>query len=72
MAEQKVGAGDQDAFALLQGVSPVAWRHVHLTGTFDFSASAPPIDLAALAARYSNPETWRRSLQEGEGDGPES
>ncbi len=72
VAEQKVEAGDQDAFAMLQGVSPVAWRHVHLTGTFDFSASAPPIDLAALAARYSNPETWRRSLQEGDGEGPES
>lgn len=70
VAEQKRAAGDQEAFALLKGVSPVAWRHVNLTGTFDFSAAAAPIDLAALAARYSDPEIWRRSAQEEEGEGP--
>lgn len=38
---------------ILKGVSPVAWRHVNLTGTFDFSATASPLDLDALTARYS-------------------
>ena len=51
VAEQKVAADEKDAFAMLKGVSPVARRHVHLPGTFAFSATASPIDLAALAAR---------------------
>ncbi len=72
VAEQKLAAGAAEAIAVLGGVSPVAWRHVHLTGTFDFSTTAAPIDLVAVAARYSDPDIWRRSLQEGEGEGPES
>jgi hypothetical protein len=65
-------AGAEDACESLKGVAPVAWRHVNLTGTFDFSATASPIDLEALAARYNDPEIWRRSLQEEGGEGPES
>jgi hypothetical protein len=53
-------------------VSLVAWRHVNLTGSFDFSATPTPIDLEALAARYSDPDFWHQSLQEADGDGPES
>jgi len=53
-------------------VSPVAWRHVNLTGSFDFSATASPIDLDALTARYADPEIWCRSLQEEDGEEPES
>jgi Tn3 transposase DDE domain len=68
VAEQKLAAGDSDALENLKGVSPVAWRHVNLTGSFDFSASASPIDLEVLAARYSDLEIWRRSLQEGDGE----
>jgi hypothetical protein len=70
VAEQKLAAGDTDAFALLKCVSPVAWRHINLTGTFDFTATGSPIDLDALAARYSDPEFWRRSLQEEDDEGP--
>jgi len=72
VAEQKRAAGETEAVALLTGVSQVAWRHINLTGTFDFSASAVPIDLDALAARYSDPEIWRRSLQEEDGEDPDS
>ncbi len=71
VAEQKLAAGDPDAFATLRGVSPVAWRHVHLTGSFDFSATSAAIDLEALAARYSDPDIWRRSLQEENDVAPE-
>jgi hypothetical protein len=74
VAEQKVAAGDTEAYEILKGVSPVAWRSVNLTGSFDFSESSPPIDVEALAARFSDPEFWRRSLQEEDEDGvgPES
>jgi len=72
VAEQKLAAGDREAFENLKGVSPVAWRHVNLTGSFDFSATAAPIDLDALAARYADPEIWRRSVQEEDGAQPES
>jgi len=72
VAEQKLAAGDREAFENLKGVSPVAWRHVNLTGSFDFSATASPIDLDALTARYADPEIWCRSLQEEDGEEPES
>jgi len=72
VAEQKLAASDREAFEQLKGVSPVAWRHVNLTGSFDFSATASPIDLDALAARFADPEIWRRSVQEEDGEEPES
>jgi len=49
-----------------------AWRHVNLTGTFDFTARGSPIDLDALVARYNDPEFWHRSLQEADEEGPEA
>lgn len=64
VAEQKQAAGDMTALEVLRKVSPVAWRHVNLTGTVDFTATRSPIDLEALAARYSDPEVWYRSQQE--------
>jgi len=39
---------------------------------FDFSANTLPIDLDALAARFADPEIWRRSVQDKEGEEPES
>ncbi len=71
-AEQKAAAGDTDAVALLTGMSPVAWRHINLTGAFDFSASASPINLDAVAARYADPETWRRSVQKEDAEDSDS
>jgi hypothetical protein len=61
VAEQKHAVGDLDALKLLNATSRVAWRNVNLIGTFDFTATTSPIDLDALAARYSDPDFWRRS-----------
>ena len=70
--EQRVAAGDLEAIQFLKGTSPVAWRNVNLIGNFDFTTSSSPVDIEALAARYENEDFWRRSMQEGEDDGPES
>jgi hypothetical protein len=70
--EQKVAVGDLEAIQFLKGTSPVAWRNVNLIGNFDFTTSSSPVDIEALAARYENEDFWRRSIQEGEDDGPES
>lgn len=71
VAAQKRAIGDLEALTVLKRTSPVAWRNVNLTGTFDFTAIGAPIDLDALAARYSAPDFWRRSLQEAEDEEPD-
>jgi hypothetical protein len=68
--EQKRAAGDQEAIAILQDISPNAWRHVNLFGTFEFTKAGPKIDIEALAARYNDPEFWRKALKEGKDNGP--
>lgn len=68
--EQKRAAGDQEAIDILQGISPNAWRHVNLFGTFEFTEAGPKVDIEALAARYNDPEFWRKALKEGEDDDP--
>src|SRR5664279_678444 len=37
VAEQKQAASDLEAVAVVQSTSPVAWRHINLTGSFDFT-----------------------------------
>ena len=66
--EQKRAAGDEAAIKLLQGVSPVAWRHVNLIGKFDFTAEAPMVDIDALAAKYADPGYWSKALEERDED----
>ena len=44
----KVAAGDLDAIAFIQGMSPVAWQHVNMFGSFEFSDEAPDVDMEAL------------------------
>jgi hypothetical protein len=61
---QKSAANDQQAMAVIQGISPVAWQHVNLFGTFEFSPAASPVDLDALAARYIDPVYWSKVLHE--------
>ena len=56
------------ALAVLKGASPVAWRHVNLTGSFDFTTTSASTDLDAPAARYDDPEIWRRSQQDQDGE----
>jgi hypothetical protein len=37
---------------------------VNLFGAIEFSQAGRPIDLGALAARYANPDCWRRAFEE--------
>jgi hypothetical protein len=69
---QKLATGDAEAMTILQGISPVAWRHINLIGTFDFTAAASPVDIEVLAAHYNDPDFWHRSLQEGDDEELES
>jgi TnpA family transposase len=66
--EQKVAAGDLDAIAFIQGMSPVAWQHVNMFGSFEFSNDEQDIDLDALAAQYADSVFWSNATQPGQGD----
>lgn len=69
--EQKAAAGDLEAVDILKGISPVAWRNVHLIGNFDFTDGSSVVDIEALAAHYQNEDFWR-SMTEADDDGPQS
>lgn len=60
----KSAANDQQAMELIRGISPVAWQHVNLFGTFEFSPAESTVDLDALAARYIDPVYWSKVLHE--------
>ena len=62
--EQKLAAGDLDAVAFIKGMSPVAWQHVNLFGSIEFSNDDLDIDIAALAARYADAEFWHRATRD--------
>jgi hypothetical protein len=68
---EDLAAGDLEAIKILKGTSPVAWRNVNLIGNFEFTTSSAPVDIEALAARYQNEAFWRRSMSEGDDDGPQ-
>ena len=55
----------------LKSTSPVAGRNVNLIGNFDFTPSSSPVDIEDLAARYQDEDFWRRSMTEGDDDGPQ-
>lgn len=40
---------------LIRGLSPVAWQHANLFGSFEFSPANSTIDIDALAAYYADP-----------------
>ena len=63
-----MAAGDLDAIAFIQGMSPVAWQHVNMFGSFEFSDDEQSIDLEALAARYAASVFWSNATQPGQGD----
>jgi TnpA family transposase len=69
--ERKSAAGDLEAIKILEGISPVAWRNVHLIGNFDFTGGSSVVDIEALADHYQNEDFWRRSMTETEEDGPQ-
>jgi TnpA family transposase len=62
--EQKQTANDHVAMAIIRGMSPVAWQHVNLFGTFEFSQEVLDIDIDALVARYADPAYWSKVLKE--------
>lgn len=62
--ERKQAAEDQEAMDVIKGVSPIAWQHVNLFGTFEFKQAASEVDIDALAARYNDPVCWSKALQE--------
>src|SRR5207245_6730476 len=49
---QKAAANDQQAMAIIRGISPVAWQHVNLFGTFEFSPTESTVELDDIATRY--------------------
>jgi TatD DNase family protein len=59
---------DRDAVAFIQGMSPVAWQHVNMFGSFEFSDEEPTVDLEELAERYADSEFWAKATQSGQGD----
>ncbi|CAE6868111.1 Tn3 family transposase ISShfr9 [Paraburkholderia aspalathi] len=58
--EQKHAAGDHTAMALIAGMSPVAWQHINLFGSFEFTPGGASLDIDALAAYYADPAWWSR------------
>jgi hypothetical protein len=60
---QKRAVGDQEAVAFIRGMSPVAWQHVNLFGSFEFSDDEPNIDIQALAAKYADSTFWHKATR---------
>ena len=65
--EQKMAVDDHEAAAVIGKISPVAWQHVNLFGTFEFSDEEFSVDMEALAAKYYDSNFWRRAMQDSEG-----
>jgi TnpA family transposase len=61
--ERKQASGDQRAVDILEGTSPVAWRHVNLFGRFEFNKTGK-VDLDALVRVFDEPECWTRITKE--------
>jgi TnpA family transposase len=61
--EQKQAADDQEALAIIKDISPVAWQHINLFGTFEFSPSTSKVDIDALVVRYADPTYWHQAIQ---------
>ena len=61
--EQKRADGDLAAMALIAGMSPVAWQHINLFGSFEFGPQGSSIDIDVLAAYYADPAYWTRIVQ---------
>jgi TnpA family transposase len=66
--EQKRASGDIEAIAALEGISPVAWRHINLIGRFDFTTEAPFVDIDALVAHLADPAHWQKILDNDPGE----
>lgn len=62
--EQKLVTGDQNAVDLMRGISPIAWQHINLFGSFEFSPAEVKLDIDALVAIYADPAYWTKALAE--------
>lgn len=60
--EQKLAAGDDVAIQILRGISPVAWQHINLFGSFEFSETPATVDLDGLAALYERADYWQQAM----------
>ena len=63
--EQKLEVNDKEALEILKGISPVAWQHVNLYGTFEFTKSRTKVDIDALAANFDE-EFWENVLKDAD------
>jgi len=61
--EEKIKANDKEALMVLKGISPVAWQHVNLFGTFEFNQSHSNVDIDALTAHFDE-EFWKTVLKD--------
>jgi TnpA family transposase len=61
---QKQAADDKEALAIIKDISPVAWQHINLFGTFEFSPSTSNVDIDALVVRYADPTYWHQAIQD--------
>ena len=50
--------------AIIKDSSPVAWQHINLFGTFEFSPSTSKVDIDALVVRYADPTCWHKAIQD--------
>ena len=66
--EKKRAMYDWDAVAYLRGMSPVAWQHINLFGTFEFTEDDPKVDLDGMAARYMEARFWNRAVTGANGE----
>lgn len=57
--DQKLAEGDEEAIEILKGISPVAWQHINLFGTFEFTPGEMGIDLDSLAMILMNKVNWK-------------
>jgi len=64
--EQKLRSGDYTAIEMMRRISPVAWQHINLFGTFEFTPSGSKLDIEALAELYLNPAYWLNTTKDSE------
>ncbi len=52
----------------ISAMSPVAWQHMNMYGSFEFSEDDHDINLDALTAQYVASVPWRNATQPGQRD----
>lgn len=62
--EKKLAEGDQAAIELMRRISPIAWQHINLFGTFEFSPNTSKLDIDTLVAMYSDPDHRINTLKD--------